>query len=161
ECLLGFALQGLDPFTSTDWVGLPVCGETLAAADVVTNWCTTSWTYSCFWSVVDCTMDTNDAPCTCQACGGMPPDLDGYMLELPLWDRARCAVYAQEEAGYDVTPCVEAIVDLMSMPGVTEAWTAPAVDRFACTAIAYGSYHVDTACAYAGTPRFATEVFDD
>eukprot|EP00903_Cladosiphon_okamuranus_P014149 g13149.t1 len=161
ECLLGFGLQGLNPFESTDWVGLPICGENLAAAEVVTNWCTTAWTYSCFWSVVvDCKED-NGVSCTCQACGGMPPDLDEYMLELPLWDRARCAVYALEESGYDVTPCVEAIVDLMSMPGVSDEWTAPGVERIECLAINYGSYHTHAACSYAGTPRFATELFDD
>lgn len=159
ECLLGFGLQGLNPFESTDWDGRYPCDKTLAAADVLTNWCSTTWTYSCFWSVVECTAD-DDASCSCQACGGMPPNLDEYMAGLELWDRARCAVYALEQEGYDVTPCVEAIVDSMSMPGVTEAWTAPAVDPIECVAIVYGSYYNDAACAYSGTARLAAEAFE-
>lgn len=82
------------------------------------------------------------------------------MLELEIWDRARRAIYALEQEGYDVTPCVEAIVDSMSMPGVTEAWTAPAVERVECVAIVYGSYYANTFCAYPGTARLAAEAFE-
>lgn len=174
ECLLGLALQGLDPFESTEWGGLSVCDSTLAMGDVVTNFCTPTlsysspvWTYTCIWSVLDfspSTDDEADSSCTCQACGGLPPDMDEYMVELEVWDRIRCAASALEEAGYDVTPCVEAVVDTMSMPGVDDEWTSPGVSYIDCLMIedatgSNGSYHNDDACAYNGTMRFATEVF--
>ncbi|CAN0428738.1 unnamed protein product [Ectocarpus sp. 8 AP-2014] len=178
ECLLGLALQGLDPFESADWGGISVCDSTLAVVggDVVTNFCTPTvsysspiWTYTCIWSMLDCTVSTDDkadSSCTCQACGGLPSDMEDYMVELEVWDRVRCAAYALEEAGYDVTPCVEAVVDTMSMPGVDEEWTSPGVSSIDCLTIedatgSDGSYHNDDACAYPGTTRLAVEVFGD
>ncbi|CAN0304301.1 unnamed protein product [Ectocarpus fasciculatus] len=90
--------------------------------------------------------------------------MDDYMVGLEVWDRIRCAPYALEEAGYDVTPCVEAVVDTMSMPGVDQEWTPPWVPYIACLTIeeatgSDGSCHNDDACAYNGTTRFAAEMF--
>ena len=162
ECLLGFALQGLDPFERTKWVGLPVCDGSRAGCEVVTNVCSALYsTRYCFWSIVDDGSDVaDDGACSCQSCGGLPSDMNEYMAELPIWDRAQCAIYALEIAGYDVTPCVEALVDGMALPGVDEAWTAPAVSRFACLTVD-SSYWDDPECSYPiDTPRLATEVFD-
>ena len=163
ECLLGFALQGLDPFESMEWVGLSVCDGSRAGCEVVTNVCLASYfsILNCFWSIVDDGSDADDdGACSCQSCGGLPSDMDEYMTELSFWDRARCAIYALEITGYDVTPCVEALVDDRAMPGVNDTWTASAVSRFDCLTVA-SSYSDDPECSYpADTPRLATEVFD-
>lgn len=80
------------------------------------------------------------------------------MTELSIWDRARCAIYALEYNGYNVTPCVEALVDDMAMPGVDDAWTAANVSRFECVTLS-GVYSEDPRCWYDDTPWLATEVF--
>lgn len=161
ECLLGFELMGLDAFESTDWIGMPVCDETLVAAELTSNACIKDSIYrSCFWSVVDCDSDTS---CTCQSCGGLyaASGLDEYMIELTIWDRARCAVFALDGVDFDVTPCVEAIVDTMSMPGVDAEWTPPSVSSLECIALESDYYADHVACSYPGSPRFAVEVFSD
>lgn len=162
ECLLAYELKGLDPFESTDWTGMSVCDGSLVAAEVTSNYCTQAFGIreSCYWSVVDCDSDTS---CTCQSCGGYRNrDLDEYMIEMAIWDRVRCAVFALEAAGFDLTPCVEAVVDVMSMPGVDEEWTPPSISRLECIAvIADSTASEDEECSYPNSRRFAEEVFGE
>eukprot|EP00904_Undaria_pinnatifida_P014279 jgi/Undpi1/9982/HiC_scaffold_28.g12436.m1 len=52
--------------------------------------------------------------------------------ETSLWSRIHCYLAASEASGYDVSPCVAAILDTGTLPCVDYVYEAPTMDQFEC-----------------------------
>ncbi|CAM9514307.1 unnamed protein product, partial [Scytosiphon promiscuus] len=103
--------------------------------------------------------------CTCNICDPYdhsddPPE---YMEdEGSLWTRIQCYLAAAEASGWDVSPCVSAIIDGGTLPCVDVPYEAPTVDHFACEANGIGDLDTSSSydeCAWAGEARSASEMF--
>ena len=51
---------------------------------------------------------------------------------MALWSRIHCYLAASEASGYDVSPCVAAIVDTGTLPCVDDVYESPPLGQFEC-----------------------------
>eukprot|EP00904_Undaria_pinnatifida_P014125 jgi/Undpi1/9843/HiC_scaffold_28.g12297.m1 len=89
--------------------------------------------------------------------------MTSYMSgETPLWTRIHCFLAASEASGYDVSPCVAAIVDTGTLPCVDDVYEAPTVDQLECEANGIKESSASSSweeCIWDGDPRTAQEMF--
>ena len=166
ECLVGCLVQGISPFDDDGlavWDDRGTCDSSNVGCTVDAINYPLATSEGALWAS---TSGTNgSSACTCNICDPYPwsSDATRYMAgETSLWSRIHCFLAASEASGYDVSPCVAAILDTEQLPCVDDVYEPPAVDQFDCQEnaiedlVEYSSYEE---CGWDGDVRTAQELF--
>ena len=164
-CLVGCLVQGISPFDENNlavWDNRGTCDITTIGCEVAAIKYPSTTYQGALWASSWGTEGSSS--CTCSICDPYPwSDTTSYMEEeTSLWSRIHCYLAASEASGYDVSPCVAAIVDTGTLPCVDELYEPPTVGQFECeengirdltTSESYES------CNWDGDVRMAQEMF--
>ena len=165
ECLVGCSLQGISPFDEDNvvvWDQRETCDSTTVGCDVTAINYPGTFFRGALWAQSSGT--DGSSGCTCDICDPYPSgNPASYMSEeTSLWTRIQCYIAASEASGYDMSPCVAAVMDTGALLCIDEAYEAPVVAQFGCdqnsiddveaTSIAEG-------CVWAGDARESAEMF--
>ena len=165
ECLVGCLVQGISPFDDENiavWDDRSACDSTTVGCTVTSLYYPSTSFQGALWASTTGTDGSSD--CMCNICDPYPySDTTSYMEEETLlWSRIHCYIAASEASGYDVSPCVAAIVDTGKLPCVDDVYEAPTVDQFDCDENAMRDLSSSASieeCAWDGELREAQEMF--
>ena len=135
ECLVGCLVQGIDPFDDENlavWEDRGACDSSTVGCEVTSVTIRSTSYQGALW--VSTSGSDGSTSCTCAICDPYPwSDTTSYMKdETSLWSRIHCYLAASEASGYDVSPCVAAILDTGTLPCVDDVYEAPTMDQFEC-----------------------------
>ena len=165
ECLVGCLVQGMHPFDEdglTVWDDRGACDSATVGCEVsAINYPSTSY-QGALWAATS--GSDGSTSCTCRICDPYPwSDTTSYMSEeTSLWSRIHCYLAASEASGYDVSPCVAAIVDTEKLLCVDDVYEPPTLGQFECEE--NGIHDLTTSdsweqCNWDGNVRMAQEMF--
>lgn len=158
-------VQGISPFDEdnlAEWGDRSACDPSTIGCDVSAIGYLSSSYQGALWASTFGSDGSSD--CTCTICNPYQySDMTSYMSEeTPLWTRIHCFLAASEASGYDVSPCVAAIVDTGTLPCVDDVYEAPTVDQLECEANGIKESSASSSweeCIWDGDPRTAQEMF--
>ena len=135
ECLVGCLVQGISPFDDENlavWDDRSACDSTTVGCEVSAVMYPGRFFQGALWT--SSLGADGSSGCTCDICDPyLGTVTTTYMSEeTSLWSRIHCYLVASELSGYDVSPCVAAIVDTGVLPCVEDVYEAPTVDQFVC-----------------------------
>ena len=171
ECLVACALLSEDPFDSdglNPWDDRGACDFFSTGCEVATpsdtyQYCYGSTesvnTHACLWAAGVGTDGSSD--CACNVCISSYIVSVDYMEEYPLWTRVQCAIAVMEDAGYDMSVCVAAVVDAKSLLCVDDLYETSTVEQFSCDRplTSSPSDPSDPACVSGVSERLASKMF--
>ena len=164
-CLVGCLVQEIDPFEDVDqaiWDSRGVCDSTTIGCEVSAITYPTLSFLGALWTLSSGT--DGSSGCTCNICD--PLTFGGtadYMPDESLWSRIQCFLAASESSGYDVSPCVAAILDTGTLPCVDDVYEAPTVGLLQCESNGISDLDASSSvdqCIWAGDIRLASELFE-
>ena len=166
SCLVGCLVQGISPFDDENlavWSNRETCDSTTIGCEVSAIEYPGFLFQGALWASSWGT--EGSAGCRCNLCDPyLSGDETSYMPEeTSLWSRIQCYLVASEESGYDVSPCVAAIVETGMLPCVDDVYVPPTVDKFDCKENALSDLSASSSvdeCKWDGTHRSTNELYE-
>ncbi|CAN0386751.1 unnamed protein product, partial [Ectocarpus sp. 12 AP-2014] len=165
ECLVGCMLQDISPFDDENevvWDQREACDSTTVGCEVSAINYPGTFFRGALWAQTSGTDGSSD--CRCDICDPYPSTGPVFYMseEVSLWSRIQCYIAASEASGYDMSPCVAAVMDTGTLLCVEEAYEAPLIDQFACDANSIDDIETTSiaeGCIWEGDTRQSADMF--